>query len=188
MRVFNMSHIEGLVGRPLFWAAIVGCLFAAPLLRGLANAKAPPPPPVLGTFPDFALQDDARASVTARDLRGHAFVASIFCAQCNEERAAAAETLRALQRRTRQLGDELRLVSFSPDGDAGALAALRERYGGSRRWMMLAGLPDAVRASFRTPRMLLLVDAQLHVRGAYLPTVDGIALLLRDTMLVVASS
>jgi cytochrome oxidase Cu insertion factor (SCO1/SenC/PrrC family) len=182
-----MSRMAALVGRPLFWAAVVGCLFAAPLLRGLANAEAPPPPPVLAAFPDFALQDDARGSVTARDLRGHAFVASILCARCTEERAAAAETLRVLQRRTRQLGDELRLVSFSPDGDADALAALRERYGGSRRWMMLAGLPDAVRAGFRSTRMLLLVDAQLRVRGAYLPTADGIALLLRDTMLVVAS-
>lgn len=166
-RVSLESRISALVGRPLFWALAVGVLFVAPFLRGLTAGRAPPPPPVLGSFPDFALRDDGGRPVASSDLRGHAFIANLLCVRCAEAGPLAAETMRKLQHRARNLGDALRLVSFSPDGDAAALSAIRRSHPSGQRWSLLVGAPDPVRALFPQERGMLLVDGELRIRGRY---------------------
>ena len=156
-----------IVGRPLFWVAFVGALFAAPLVRGLRNPNAPPPPPVLGPFPAFAAQDDRGEPFGTAQLGGHAFIANLLCVRCSPDGALAAEQMRTLQHRARNLGDALLLVSFSPDGDTAALTAVRKQKPASHRWILVAGAPEPVRALFPAGRGLVLVDARYRVRGRY---------------------
>jgi len=178
-------RIAELAGRPLFWLAVVSALFSVPLARGLSRPRPPPAPPVLAAFPAFSLPDDTGRQVVAADLRGVPFVAGLLCARCVESGPLAAEAMRRLQHRTRNLGDALRLVSFSADGDPAALHAIRALHGGSRRWLLLAGAPPEVLAAFPREGALLLVDAGLRIRGVYdAASSDAIDLLLRDAMLV----
>jgi hypothetical protein len=107
---------------------------------------------------------------------------------CAEAGPIAAETMRVLQHRARNLGDELRLVSFSRDGDAVSLGEIRRGHPSSTRWTLVAGAPDEVRALFPEERGLVLVDGQMRIRGRY----DGsgpaaIGAALRDASLVLAA-
>ncbi|HWE24607.1 MAG TPA: SCO family protein [Myxococcales bacterium] len=156
-----------LVGRPVFWLLLMAVLFGAPLVRGLRSGRAPAAPPPVGWFPRFSLVDDRGAPVNLDDLRGHAFIANLLCVHCTEQGPLAAETMRTLQRRTRNLGDALRLISFSNDGDAASLAAVRAKSPSSTRWLLVQGAPAEVRALFPRIQSLVLVDGQLRIRGRY---------------------
>ncbi len=175
-----------IVGRPLFWIAFVGVLFGVPLVRGLRNPKGPPPPPVMGAFPAFALRDDRAEPFGTEQLAGHAFIANLLCVHCPVEGALAAEQMRTLQHRARNLGDALLLVSFSPDGDSAALTAIRKQKPSSHRWTLLAGAPEQVRALFPGQKGLVLVDARFRIRGRYEPSEIDRA--LRDASLMLDDS
>ncbi len=161
------ARLGSLVGSPWFWVAAIGLLFGAPFLRGLLAERPPAPPPVLGTFPPFALGDDRGERLSTATLGRHAFIANLLCTGCGAEGSLAAETLRKLQHRSRNLGDALWLLSFSPDADAGALAAIRREHPSSERLFLLAGAPASVRALFPAGKGLVLVDGRLRIRGRY---------------------
>ena len=179
----RIQHIAArLAGRPLFWIAFVGLLFGAPLARGLRAGRPPRPPPVGPVLAPFTLRDDRGGELSSDSLRGHAFVANLLCAHCVIEGPLAAEQMRALQHRARNLGDALLLVSFSPDGDVAELAAIRARRPSSHRWTLLAGAPPPVRQLFHDGAGLLLIDAQQRIRGWY--DAADLDLLLRDASLL----
>ena len=182
------ARLRRVVGRPVFWVAVIGVLFGAPLTRGLLSGSAPAIPPRLGSFPSFDLVDDRGGRLSSGSVRGHAFIANLLCTGCGADGALAAETMRKLQHRSRNLGDALRLISFSPDGEARTLAEVRRTHPSSERWFLLAGAPAEVRALFSGEKCLLLVDGKLRVRGRYPGnTADDLDEALRDASLILVT-
>jgi hypothetical protein len=169
----RQRRASALAGSPVFWCALMALLFGGPLVRAMLR-RAPPPPPVLGTFPEVP------------QARGRLFVSDLVCASCGAEGAAAAEAMRVLQHRSRNLGDAMLLVSFAPGAGGEELLALRRRAGA--RWTVLDAAPAAVVAQFSGGTRLVLVDAALHVRGRYQAT-DPAALdaVLQDAALILNS-
>src|SRR6185503_16081485 len=66
-----------LVGRPWFWALVIGSLFSLPLIRTLLR---PPPkfPPVRGTVPAFTLTRESGKPFGEKDLANKVWVVSRF--------------------------------------------------------------------------------------------------------------
>lgn len=148
---------------------------------------------MLGTLPAFDLRDDRGQRLTSESLRGHAFIANVLCTGCGAEGVQAAQAMRQLQHRSRNLGAALWLLSFSPEADAAALQAIRLQHPSSERWFLLAGAPPAVLALFTAGKGLLLVDDALHIRGRYPATTTSssssssdLDAALRDASLVLA--
>lgn len=140
------------VGSPWFWICFVLLLFGTPFARGLLG-RAPPAPPVLGSFPGIP------------GASGQAVLVDVICFDCGSDGALAAEAMRILQHRSRNLGDALRLVSFTRGSDPARLAELRRKAG--PRWTVLDGTPAEVLRQFPGGRGLLLVDERARVRGRY---------------------
>lgn len=161
--------IETLVGQPRVWVLTMALLFGTVLGTTLSRGAALRPPPALGAFPSFSSRDDRGAPFTEADLRGRAFIA-------NRLSPGGAETMRTLQRRTRNLGDALVLVSFS-----GTQPPARSDPRSARRWLLIAGPPPAGLPG--DGGELVLVDARLRIRGRYLR--EQLDDLLRDASLVV---
>ena len=110
------SDLPGrLVGSPWFWIALIGLLFGAPFLRGLRAGKPPAPPPVLGAFPVFALDGDRGEHLSSASMRRHAFIANLLCVGCGAEGSLAAEAMRKLQHRSRNLGGTAESEKHSAD-------------------------------------------------------------------------
>lgn len=180
----SSKRAAALTGRPWFWAAVVGALFGGPLLRGLTQGRAPPPPPVLGTFPSFVLPADDGRRFSASDLRGRPFIADLLD---DGGAGARAGTMRTLQHRTRNLGDALWLVSFSERLEPGALRPLRQSHAAGQRWTLLSGVPEGAAPLFSGEDTVVLVDGQRRIRGSYQAAKQGeIDRLLRDAALVAA--
>src|SRR6266478_2230099 len=163
-RRMSLPGLAALIGRPWFWATVIGVLFGVPLGRGLTQRNPPPAPPLLGPFPSFALASDGGGEFKDLDLHRRPFVAGLLCSDCAEA-AERLATMRTLQHRTRNLGDAVRLVSFSQRLDAAALREVRGKNAGGQRWILLAGAPVAAARLFPGANTLVLVDGDLRIRG-----------------------
>jgi len=186
-----------LTGSPWFWALFVAAAFTLPLVRSVRRAL-PPAPPVLGSFPAFALVDQAGNPVRETALRGHLVVAEFTTAAAFAE---GGSPLAKLQRRVRNTGEAVHLVSFvdttSRSPSAGpTLAALAKGAGaGAWRWTLAGGdvkpLEAATLKALRAPEggtlagRLLLLDARGRMRRLGAPSPDEIDLMMRDTGLLV---
>ncbi len=174
----------------------VAAAFALPLVRSVRRAL-PPAPPVLGSFPAFALVDQGGKPVHETDLRGHLVVAEFTTAAALAE---GGSPLAKLQRRVRNTGEAVHLVSFvdttrsSPASPT--LAALAKGAGaGAWRWTLAGGdvkpLEAATLKALRAPEggtlagRLLLLDARGRMRRLGAPSPDEIDLMMRDTGLLV---
>lgn len=177
-----------LTGSGWFWAAFVAAAFALPLARSLVRPL-PETPPVLGTLPAFTLSDQYGKPVTDVSLRGTLVLAEFVSA----ERLSGRPTpLAALQRRVRNTGQALRLVSFvdltpgtPPLPELGAHAGAV-----APRWTLAGGDLAPVEAAIRKAAggradvpltgYLLLADAHGRVRRVEAPTPDNVDRIMRD--------
>jgi hypothetical protein len=176
------SSLAHLVARRGFWIAAVAFLFGAPLLRAVTVGRVPASPPVLGSFPGFALSGDRGEPLTIAVLRGRVFIAN---ALSPADSSVGLSTMAALQHRTRNLGDAVWLVSFAKAVDPAALHELRRVHRAGQRWFLIAGIPSAEPDLFAGSGTLLLVDGRSRIRGRYdSQKAEDVERLLRDAALV----
>jgi hypothetical protein len=175
-------------GSPWFWAAFVAVAFSLPIARSLVRPL-PAAPPVLGILPAFALTDQYGHAVTDVSLKGTLVLAEFVSA----ERLSGKPTpLAELQKRVRNTGQALRLVSFV-DQTPGAppLADLAEHAGAAApRWTLAAGTLGPVEAAIRKAAggradvplygYLLLADAHGRIRRVEAPARDAVDTIMRD--------
>ena len=177
-----------MTGSGWFWAVFVACAFALPIVRTL-NRPLPSAPPVAGILPPFTLTDQYGKPVTEASLRGAVVLAEFVSA----ERLAGRPTpLAELQKRVRNTGPALRLVTFV-DETPGAppLPDLAEHAGAAApRWTLAGGDLAPVESAIRRAAggredvplygYLLLADAHGRVRRVEAPTAKAIDTIMRD--------
>ena len=192
-----------LVGHPLFWAALVGVLFGLPIVRSVTR-RLGAAPAVLGTLPAFTLTDQRGQPFGTRELAGRVWVADFIFTSCQGACPLLSERMAEVGRRARKLGPDFHLVSISVDPERDTperLAAYGARYGANPlAWSFLTGPADALEAAVvggfkvgmgkeRTAEAgdllqifhgenLVLVDRELHIRGYFPATAEGIDRLL----------
>jgi protein SCO1/2 len=201
------AHIQRLAstlaGKPIFWLAFIVTMFTWPILRsiraerGMLHSR-----PVFGLVRDFTLRDQSGGELGATELRGRLWVASFTTAECEptciESRSALAK-MAEVRHRTRNLGDAIRLVTFTvaPNRDAAAqLTELSAAYRASRgTWRFVSGPPARMEGVLRDfhisegmpQRRLALVDGDMLIRGDYdLTDESALDALLRDVSLLLS--
>jgi protein SCO1/2 len=191
-----------LAGKPIFWLVCIVTLLAFPILRSIhAEHGLPRSRPVLGRVRDFTLRDQRGGELGAAELRGRVWVAS-FTRVDGEPGVVSRRvmtTMSELRHRTRNLGDAIRLVTFTVDPDRdttdlpSALSATYRVDHGS--WRIVSGPTARVRevlGDFQVPETapdsrLALVDADMLIRGYYdLADDAAVARLLRDVGLLLS--
>lgn len=191
-----------LTGSPWFWVLVVGFLFALPIARTL-NRPLPPAPPILGSFPGFSLVDQEGRAFRSEDARGLLVVEFATTSTV----AASGSPLAALQRRVRNTGGAVHLVTFLRDSPPAIPPAdlARKAGAGSFRWILASGETAAVEDGVKRSLLatlgsgdqsrralwapdpsvdlsgqLLLVDAHGRIRRVVGNGKDEIDLLMRD--------
>lgn len=152
-----------------------------PAWRSAAELRARP-----GTFPDFALQDQAGATLARADLDGRIVVANFFFASCG----TLCPRLRSAMARVRAAhpGEDVLLLSHSvtPEADTVAMLAAYARANAidGRQWRLVTGARDTVRRvmheGYLVPvplsapvggivhtELFVLLDGRQRVRGVY---------------------
>ena len=158
---------------PWCWLLIVGIGFAIPLLKAL-HAELPPPLPGLDRpAQESTLPDDAGATRTLSELRGHLVIVSPLPMANAVERDATFDGLRRLRKRLRGLGTEVAFLTICSGGDAAALGALLDAKKARRPtelYLLDAAGEDfarLARGSGSASASFLLLDRHGRVRGAY---------------------
>jgi protein SCO1 len=177
-----------LTGSPWFWLLFVAFAFAFPIVRSL-NRPLPETPPAFGVLPAFSLSDQYGKPVTDVSLRGTLVLAEFVSA----ERLSGRPTpLAELQKRVRNTGQALRLVSFVDlTPGASPLADLAEHAGAvAPRWTLAGGDLAPVEAAIRKAAggradvplggYLLLVDSHGRIRRVVAPARDNVDQIMRD--------
>lgn len=198
--------------RAAVWALLA---LAVPALALLAwresGRRSAPPPPVLGTVPDFAFVERDGGTVGRADLAGTPWIADFIFTRC--VLSCPRLTAEMKQFRTR-LPEGVRSVSFSVDPEFDTPEVLLEYAGRyqifGRDWMFLTGRRDdvlaLVREGFKVTASLpgpgqivdprepilhstrfVLVDGSHRIRGYYDAfDEEALARLLGDLSLVLA--
>src|SRR6185369_7394060 len=77
------ARLARLTARPLFWIAIILTVAAIPTARAILAARSlPPPKPVLGKVPHFALTDANGETFDSERLEGKVWVANAIFTRC----------------------------------------------------------------------------------------------------------
>ena len=146
----------------------------------------------LGTVPAFALTDDRGEAFTEAGLRGHVSIVNFIFTRCDAICPTSTMKMEKIQEKTFDVADKIELVSFSVDPEYDTpprLAAYARLYrADADRWRFLTGPLASIRALVEGPFMInmqrdgvtpggapniahqgffLLLDKQLHIRGAY---------------------
>jgi protein SCO1/2 len=183
---------------PWTWIAIIGFMFAWPLVRSIqAASHLPPQRPHLGEVPAFGLVDQRLEPLGAAELRGRVWIASFTYASCDAICPDMVETMSRVQHRVRGLGQSIKLVTFSvqprrdtPERFADYAAKHRAS---PRIWGFATGAPDQVGLVMEAfdvtaapQTRFFLVDRDMQIRGTYDMT-DAASedLLVRDAGLLV---
>lgn len=186
-----------LAGRPLFWLGFIVAMFSWPILRSIhAERGLPHEHAALGLVRAFTLRDQAGTEIGTDELRGRIWVASFITVARETAGTPSRHVLQRmaeLRHRTRNLGDAVRLLTFTLDPGRDTtehmleLAAIHRASHGN--WRFVTGSPARVRdvlhdfqASEAEPgSRVALVDGNMSIRGYYdLVDDDAIPLLLRD--------
>lgn len=167
-------------------------LAVAVLIVTMVTRRPDPKLDVLGEVPAFQLTDERGQPFTEQALRGHVTIVSFIFTRCPNLCPLTSSRMKNLQEKTFDVGDKVKLVSFSLDpayDTPPVLAAYAKRYGADpTRWRFVTG-PEAtihslVEGPFMesmqrgpdyaggTPNILhngyfLLIDPQLNIRGEF---------------------
>lgn len=204
------TRVSRLVSRPSFWLVAILFGLSLPVLNQVLRPPAPPLP-VLGQLGAFSFLDQDGRAYGSQDLQGQVWVGSFIFTRCPTICPAITKQLGHVQKRARNLSQAFRIVSFSVDpthDSPEVLAAYAHKHGvNPRMWRLLTGPLDAIRstvegglkvamgelpegeqdfASLFHGTQLVLVDAELRIRGYYDPAEPEIVdRLLHDaTMLI----
>lgn len=194
--------------RRLPWI-VFGLVFAALLVTRIAlTPRASAPKPLL-ELPAYTLTDHHGKPFGAADLRGKTYVADFVFTSCPSVCPRLTKRMAEVQKRTEDLGDELRLVTFSvdPENDTPeVLAAYAHKYGANEgRWTFLTGplgeVETVVLRGFKIAmgkkenvegileifhgERFVLVDGEGKIRGFYDADDAGIEAIVRDARLLV---
>jgi protein SCO1 len=192
-RVAEPAHpIPGrrlLIGLLIVFLAAVVPAIVVPTLMCRPEHK---PPPDLGTIPAFALVDETGQPFTDAAMRGHVTIVSFIFTRCDTICPVITMKMERIQEKTFDVGDKVKLVSFSVDpryDTPERLAAYAQRYHAKpERWRFVTGPFDTVHALIEGPFMtsmmriedrpsgvpdirhggyFMLIDPELHIRGVY---------------------
>jgi protein SCO1/2 len=137
-----------LVGRPVFWIALVVAIFSWPIVWTLGTPL-PAPPPVLAALPRFELVDQSGRPFGTKDLDGRVWVASFIFSRCASICPNITAKMAKIQSRTKQLEPAFHLVSFSVDPEYDSPERLAEyarlHHASPRLWTFLTGPDEAVK-------------------------------------------
>jgi protein SCO1/2 len=200
--------VAALVGRPAFWAVVLGLAFLLPLGRALGKST-PKGPALRMPLPAFQLTDERRQPFSLETLRGKVWVADFIFTSCPTACPKLTKRMFELQHRTRNLGDAFHLVSFTvdPENDtperlAAYAASVNAR---PNRWSFVTGPlgtiettvvhgfklamgkednGDGIFTIFHGER-LVLVDREGAIRGYYEANDEGMDQLVRDVGVLV---
>jgi hypothetical protein len=178
-----------LTGSTLFWSVFMLLVFGLPIVRSVLRPL-PEAAPVLGTMPSFSLVDAEGHPFESSALAGRIVIAEFVSPSAL---ALAPSPLDQLQRRVRNTGEAVHLVTFLRGASAAEAAeASRSAHAGPWRWTIAGGATEALETGVRRalePRLgpaisldgkLLLIDAHGRVRRFAGSTKDEIDLMMRD--------
>jgi protein SCO1 len=176
---------------------LLGCLAIVVIAVGVVGATIamrPPDPKLddLGEVGTFSLTDDRGAQLTDAALRGHVTIVSFLFTRCDTICPVTTMKMQLVQEKTFDVGDRVKLASFSVDPGYDTperLAAYSVKYrADAARWRFITGPADAMRkvveGVFMTSMMkeqdrpngipniahagyFMLVDPTGHIRGHY---------------------
>ena len=175
--------------------ALLGVLAIAVALMVIPAFVCRPADPelaILSTVPPFSLVDDRGEAFTEAGLRGHVSIVDFIFTRCDAICPQSTMKMEKIQDKTFDIGDRVKLVSFSVDPEYDTPARLAEyakkyRADGAR-WRFITGPLAKIQPLVEGPFMInmqrkgetpggapniahqgyfLLLDGQLNVRGAY---------------------
>ena len=132
------------VGRPVFWIALVGLMMLFPILRNLQVEKQSPLPR-LGPIPVFELTDQNGTAFGTDNLLGRIWVASMVCSQCPTINPDLLDHLATIRGKTKNMVDAFRLVSFTVDpavDTPDVLSTYAKSNSYSLRWVFLTSTEE----------------------------------------------
>lgn len=167
--------------------------------------------PTLVELPAYSLTNQQGQPFGAANLRGKTYIADFVFTSCPSVCPRLTKRMVEVQERTRDLGDTLRLVTFTVDPETDTpdvLRAYAQKYGAdTSRWDFLTGqlgdVEPVVVKGFKmmmgkktetTPGMFeivhgerfVLVDDKGFIRGFYEATDEGIEKIVRDARSLVS--
>lgn len=163
--------------QPWLWTGFLALVMAVPVLRSALPAPLPPPP-VLGTVPDFRLVDQTGAPFGPERLKGRVWIADFVFTRCPDVCPEMTGRMAAIQR---TLGERVHLVSVSVDPayDTPARLAAFARANGaeSPRWHFLTGdsrqIQESVLRGFNVAFARESEDIATLTHGVHAVLVDG---------------
>ena len=163
--------------QPWLWTGFLALVMAVPVLRSALPAPLPPPP-VLGTVPDFRLVDQTGAPFGPDRLAGRVWIADFVFTRCPDVCPRMTERLVGVHR---ALGERADIVSVSVDpayDTPQRLIAFARAHGAeSPRWHFLTGdsryVQEAVLRGFNVAFSRESEDITTLTHGVHVVLVDG---------------
>jgi len=163
--------------QPWLWTGFLALVMVVPVLRSALPAPLPPPP-VLGTVPDFRLVDQTGAPFGPDRLKGRVWIADFVFTRCPDVCPRMTERLVGVHR---ALGERADVVSVSVDPTYDTperLAAFARANGAeSPHWHFLTGssqhVQEAVLRGFNVAFSRESEDIATLTHGVHVVLVDG---------------
>lgn len=204
-RIGVEARISALVARPLFWLLLVVGILVYPVARALTRPL-PERPALRLPVAAFELVNQRGEKFGSQDLAGKVYVADFIFTTCGGPCPRMTKAMERIQKRTKNLGTSLQLVTITVDPENDTPEKLAEYARGYHvnptRWNFLTGSQADVERTvvkgfklamgkeeegmgmFHSER-LVLVDGDGNIRGLYEDDADGIASLIRDADVLV---
>jgi protein SCO1/2 len=163
--------------QPWLWTGFLALVMATPVLRSALPTPVPPPP-ILGTVPDFRLVDQTGTPFGPDRLAGRVWIADFVFTRCPDVCPRMTERLAGIHR---ALGERADVVSVSVDpayDTPERLAAFARAHGAvSPRWHFLTGdsrhVQEAVLRGFKVAFSRDSEDIATITHGVHVVLVDG---------------